>query len=79
MRGFDIGGRMRRYWQGLLIAAAVSYGQLDDSSWIDVRAAQSHPFVYMIPEEQGEWSPLERVGDTVLTRPLELSSDRVWN
>ncbi len=74
-----LGHRLRKYWQGLIIAAAVSYGQLQDSSWTDVRAAQKHPFVYMLPDEPAGWSPLERVGDTVLTTPLEASRQRDWN
>lgn len=79
MTGTGIGFRLRRYWQGLVLAAAVSYGQLQDSSWIDVRAAQKHPFVYMLPEEPAGWSPLERVGDSVLTTPLEVSGERNRN
>lgn len=63
--------RLRRYWQGLLIAAAVSYGQLQDMPFTDVRAAQKHPYVWMMPDEPAGWSPLERIGDSILTAPLE--------
>lgn len=62
--------RLRRYWQGLVIAAAVSYGQLQDTSFTDVRAAQKHPYVWMIRDEAPGWSPLERVGNRILTTPL---------
>ena len=73
-------GRLRRYWQGLLIAAAVSYGQLQDTDFTDVRAAQRHPYVWMLPDEPMGMSPLEIVGNHVLTVPLELSNtDRLWN
>lgn len=73
-------GWLRRYWQGLLIAAAVSYGQLQDTDFTDVRAAQRHPYVWMLPDEPAGMSPLELVNGHVLTLPLELSShDHLWN
>lgn len=73
---------LKRYWQGLLIAAAVSYGQLQDSDFTDVRAAQRHPYVWMMPDEPLGMSPLEMIGDQILTEPYEIASferDRVWN
>lgn len=69
------GGLIRRYWQGLLIAAAVSYGQLQDVGWTDVRAAQKHPYVWLLPDEPQGFRPGELVGDHVLTVPLEPMSD----
>lgn len=75
-------GWLKRYWQGLLIAAAVSYGQLQDIDFTDVRAAQRHPYVWMIPDEPSGMSPLEVIGNQVLTVPYELVTserDRVWN
>ena len=71
--------RLRRYWQGLLIAAAVSYGQLQDSGVTDVRAAQRHPYVWMLPEQEGRLHPGEQVGRTVLTMPLHITQDRSLN
>lgn len=70
---------IRRYWQGLVIAAAVSYGQLHDTDFTDVRAAQRHPYVWMLPDEPAGMDPLEVVGDHILTMPLEVSTDRLWN
>jgi hypothetical protein len=73
-------GWLRRYWQGLLIAAAVSYGQLQDTDFTDVRAAQGHPFVWMLPDEPTGMSPLEIVDGQILTIPFELSTtERIWN
>jgi hypothetical protein len=70
---------MRRYWQGLLIAAAVSYGQLQDSGMTDVRAAQRHPYVWMLPDVPQGFHPGERVGQSVLTMPLDVQRDRSLN
>lgn len=70
---------VRRYWQGLLLAAAVSYNQLQDTGMTDVRAAQRHPYVWMLPDEPSGVHPLEIVGNRVLTEPLEVTSDRLWN
>lgn len=71
--------RMRRYWQGLVIAAAVSYGQLQDSTFTDVRAAQKHPYVWLMPDGPAGWNPLERIGDRILTTPLEAERSRQLN
>jgi hypothetical protein len=68
-------GWLRRYWQGLIIAAAVSYGQLQDSPGTDVVAAQRHPYVWMLPERPAGLHPGEVVGRSVLTVPLELRPD----
>jgi hypothetical protein len=70
---------LRRYWQGLLIAAAVSYGQLHDTGGTDVRAAQRHPYVWMLPDEPAQPSPLETVGQYVLTMPFDFETERIWN
>jgi len=78
-RGEPRFGWIRRYWQGLLIAAAVSYGQLHDDGVTDVRAAQRHPYVWMLPDAPSGLSPLEIVGNRVLTEPLEASTKRIWN
>lgn len=72
-------GWMRRYWQGLLLAAAVSYNQLQDSGMTDVRAAQRHPYVWMLPDEPTSMSPLELIGNRVLTEPLDLETERLWS
>jgi hypothetical protein len=68
-------GWMRRYWQGLLIAAAVSYGQLQDSAETDVLAAQKHPYVWMLPDVPRGLHPGEVVGQSVLTLPLDIDRD----
>ncbi|HEV2073307.1 MAG TPA: hypothetical protein VGR29_06640 [Thermomicrobiales bacterium] len=70
---------LRRYWQGLLIAAAVSYGQLHDTGGTDVRAAQRHPYVWMLPDGPAQPSPLETVGQYILTMPFDPEAERVWN
>lgn len=75
----DTSGWFRRYWQGLLIAAAVSYAQLHDSGSTDVRAAQRHPYVWMLPDEPAGMDPREMIGRHVLTVPLDLESEQNWN
>lgn len=70
---------IRRYWQGLLIAAAVSYGQLQEVPWTDVRAAQKHPYVWLMPDEPQRFRPVEVIGDHVLTVPMESTSRQSWN
>lgn len=70
---------MRRYWQGLVIAAAVSYGQLQDSGDTDVHAAQRHPYVWMLPDRSSFLHPGELVGRSVLTMPLDIERDRSLN
>lgn len=70
---------LRYYWQSLIIAAAVSYGQLRDDGITDVRAAQRHPYVWMLPDEPAGMSPLETVGNQILTEPLDLTTHRIWN
>lgn len=72
-------GRMRRYWQGLMIAAAVSYGQLNDTGDTDVHAVQRHPYVWMLPDHSGRLHPGEIVGRNVLTIPLDVDPDRSLN
>lgn len=73
------GGLIRRYWQGLIIAAAVSYGQLQDTGATDARAAQRHPYVWMLPDRTERLHPGEMVGRTVLTMPLDPDPDRSLN
>lgn len=72
-------GWIRRYWQGLVIAAAVSYGQLQDTADTDVRAAQQHPYVWMLPDRPSGFHPGEVVGRGVLTLPLEPDVDPSLN
>lgn len=72
-------GWFRRYWQGLIIAAAVSYGQLQDSTDTDAVAAQRHPYVWMLPDRPAGLHPMEVVGRNVLTVPLELRPERSPN
>lgn len=72
-------GWLRRYWQGLVIAAAVSYGQLQDSPDTDAVAAQRHPYVWMLPDRPAGLHPGEVVGRNVLTVPLEIWPDRSPN
>lgn len=72
-------GWLRRYWQGLIIAAAVSYGQLQDTPETDVLAAQRHPYVWMLPDRPEGLHPGEVVGRSVLTVPLELRPERSPN
>ena len=72
-------GWLRRYWQGLIIAAAVSYGQLQDAPDTDAFAAQRHPYVWMLPERPAGLHPGEVVGRRVPTVPLELRPDRSPN
>ena len=72
-------GWLRRYWQGLIIAAAVSYGQLQDSPDTDAVAAQRHPYVWMLPDRPSGLHPGEVVGRSVLTVPLELRPERSPN
>jgi len=62
-----------------MIAAAVSYGQLHGDGPTDPRAAQRHPYVWMLPDEPAGMSPLEIVGNQVLTEPLDLTRHRLWN
>jgi len=68
---------LRRYWQGLAIAAAVSYGQLQASG--EGRHAVPPPYVQMLPDPPPGFHPMERVGDSILTMPLEASSERSRN
>jgi hypothetical protein len=68
---------LRRYWQGLAIAAAVSYGQLQASG--ESRPAVAPPYVQMLPDAPPGIHPMEMVGDVVLTMPLEPSSERSRN
>lgn len=70
---------LRRYWNSLLLAAAFSYGQLHDTGGTDVRAAQRHPYVWMLPDEPSGMDPREVVDGQVLTEPLDLTRDQVWN
>jgi hypothetical protein len=72
-------GWMRGYWQGLVIAAAVSYGQLQDSDDFDVHAMQQYPYVWMLPDRPSGLHPGEIVGGRVLTLPLEPEPDRAPN
>lgn len=72
-------GWMRRYWQGLLIAAAVSYGQLQDTGEADVVAAQGVPYVWMLPDRPEGFHPGEVVGRRVLTVPLKVEEMRTLN
>lgn len=72
-------GWLRRYWQGLLIAAAVSYGQLQPTVDTDAVAAQRHPYVWMLPDRPPGLHPGEVVGRNVLTMPLDPRRDRSPN
>lgn len=72
-------GWLRRYWQGLIIAAAVSYGQLQDSAETDAVAAQRHPYVWMLPDPPAGFHRGEVVGRNVLTVPLEIRPERSPN
>lgn len=65
---------LRQYWHGLVIAAAVSYGQLQDTGGTDVRAAQQHPYVWMLPDRPVGFHPGEVVDSRVLTMPLEVGT-----
>ena len=67
-------GRLRRYWQGVVLAAAVSYGQLQSAA--ETRAAVMPPYVQMLPDTPPGFDPLEMVGRQVLTVPLEVASAR---
>jgi hypothetical protein len=67
-------GRLRRYWQGVVLAAAVSYGQLQVTG--ETRGAVMPPYVQMLPEQPPGFHPLEVVGRQVLTVPLDLSGVR---
>jgi hypothetical protein len=64
-------GWIRRYWRGLLIAAAVSYGQLQDLGDTDVRAAQQYPYVHMLPDQPDGFHPGEIAGRSILTLPFD--------
>jgi hypothetical protein len=70
---------MRRYWRGLLIAAAVSYGQLQDTGDTDVHAAQQHPYVWMLPDRPAGFHPGEIAGRSILTVPLDIDTTRCPN
>jgi hypothetical protein len=72
-------GWLRRYWQGLIIAAAVSYGQLQSTVDTDVVAAQRHAYVWMLPDRPAGLHPGEVVGRSVLTVPLDVDPDRAPN
>lgn len=67
-------GRLRRYWQGMVLAAAVSYGQLQATG--EARGSVMPPYVQMLPEQPPGFHPLEVVGLQVLTVPLDLSWSR---
>ncbi|HVL24948.1 MAG TPA: hypothetical protein VM450_12750 [Thermomicrobiales bacterium] len=62
-------GWLRRYWQGLAIAAAVSYGQLQATGESQLSVAP--PYVQMLPDPPAGFHPMEVVGEQVLTVPLE--------
>jgi hypothetical protein len=68
---------LRRYWQGLAIVAAVSYGQLQTSG--ESRPPVAPPYVQMLPDAPPGFHPMEVVGDVVLTMPLEPFSERSRN
>jgi hypothetical protein len=72
-------GWLRRYWQGLIIAAAVSYGQLQPTVDTGVVAAQRHAYVWMLPDRPPGLHPGEVVGRSVLTVPLDVDPDRAPN
>lgn len=72
-------GWLCRYWQGLVIAAAVSYGQLQQAGGTDARAAQRHPYVWMLPDDPSTVSPLEMVGRYALTVPIDTDVEQSWN
>jgi hypothetical protein len=57
-----------------VIAAAVSYGQLQDLGDTDVRAAQQYPYVQMLPDRPDGFHPGEIAGRSILTLPLESDS-----
>lgn len=63
--------RLRTYWRGVIIAAAVSMRQIGELPGND-RLRESHPYVLLQeqPESNG-FSPVERVGRSILTMPLE--------
>ena len=62
--------RWRTYWRGLVIAAAVSFRQLDSLSGPD-RVAESHPFVLVTDNlDPTGFAPAERIGPLVLTKPI---------
>jgi hypothetical protein len=77
MRDTERPGWLRRYWQGLAIAAAVSYGQLQASG--ESRQAVSPPYVQMLPDPPAGFHPMEMVGEQILTVPLVASSERSRN
>ena len=66
--------RWRRYWQGVVLAAAVSYGQLQVTG--ETRGAVMPPYVQMLPDQPPGFHPLEIVGRQVLTVPLDLGGAR---
>jgi hypothetical protein len=68
---------LRRYWQGLAIAAAVSYGQLQASG--ESHQAAAPPYVQMLPDAPPGFHPMELVGGAVLTVPLEPNVERSGN
>jgi hypothetical protein len=63
--------RVRAYWRGLVIAAAVSFrqvGALPDND----RFRETHPYVLIQDQaDDGGFVPAERIGRAVLTEPLE--------
>jgi hypothetical protein len=63
--------RVRTYWRGLVIAAAVSFRQVGALSNTD-RLRETHPYVLIQDQaDDGGFVPAERIGRTVLTEPLE--------
>lgn len=67
--------RMRDYWRGLVIAAAVSLrqiGTLPD----DHPMRETHPYVLIQEEpESNGFAEIERVGQSILTLPSESTGD----
>ena len=63
--------RLRTYWRGLVIAAAVSLRQVGELPGSD-RIRESHPYVLIQDQSDAAgFAPAERVGKSILTIPLE--------
>ena len=67
--------RVRSYWRGLVIAAAVSLQQVGSLEGRD-RAERAIPYVLIQEQDEpGGFAAMERVGTTILTEPLSAPTE----
>jgi hypothetical protein len=70
---------LRAYWRGLIIAAAVSMRQLGELPYSG-RIREAPPYVLLQEQpDHDRFAPAERIGSSILTVPLESTSQHSKN